>query len=152
MKTNKQTREIIEDIRLSHSRMSDYFDQLHRKDEKEKLKILLDYLTQHEKHRDEILAKYEDETSSKSMDVWFKYIPMNDISKYLENVRIESNMSVQDVVGIALDLDDQLIKMYKRLVDNSKNTEIRNMFNCLLSRLEQEKRNLARDTLWLNDF
>jgi rubrerythrin len=152
MKTNKQTREIIEDVRLFHSRMSDYFDQLHRKDEKERLKILLDYLTQHEKHRDETLAKYEDETLSKSMDVWFKYIPMNGISKYLDKGRIESNMSVQDVVGIALDLDDKLIKMYKRLVDNSKNAEIRNMFNCLLSRLEQEKKNLVRDTLWLEDF
>lgn len=152
MKTNKQTHEIIEDVRLIHSKMSDYFEQLHRKDENEKLKILLDYLTRHEKHRDESLAKYEGETSSKSMDVWFKYIPMNNISKYIENIRIESNMSVQDVVDIALNLDDQLIGIYRRLVEESKSIEIKNIFNSLLNRLSQEKKNLVRDTLWLEDF
>lgn len=152
MKTNEQTHEIIEDVRLVHKHMSDFYEQLHRKDEKGKVKILLDYLTQHEKHRDETLTKYEDETSSKTMGAWFKYIPLNNISSYLESVNIESNISVYDVVSIALDLDDRLIEIYKYLIDYSKNTEVKNMFSSLLNRLEQEKRNLARDTLWLNDF
>lgn len=152
MKTHKQTHEIIEDVRSSHKQMSDFFEQLHRKDEKEKVKILLDYLTQHEKHRDETLTKYEDETSSKAMDTWFKYIPINNISAYMENVRVKSNISVDEVVRIALELDDGFIEMYKRLIENSKNNDIRNMFSSLLNRLEHEKKNLSRDTLWLNDL
>ena len=126
MKMYEQIHKIIENVRLNHKQLSDFYVQLHRKDEKERLKMLLDYLTQHEKHRDETLAKYEDETSSKAMDVWYKYIPIDNTSTYLENVIFKSNMSIHDVICIALDLDDRLIEMYKRLVDNSKNTEVRN--------------------------
>ncbi len=39
--------------------------------------MLLDYLSRHEKHREETLAKYEEEASKKVMETWFKYIPKN---------------------------------------------------------------------------
>lgn len=152
MKTNEQTHEIIEDVRLVHKQMSDFYEQLHRKDEKGRVKLLLDYLTQHEKRRDETLTEYEDETSSTVLDTWFKFIPVNNISSYMENMSSKSNISVSDVVSIALELDDQLINIYKYFIDHSKSIEVKSMFTSLLKRLEQEKRNLARDSLWLNDY
>lgn len=152
MKTNKQTSDIFEEIRLFHNKSSDFFNHLHRKNEKGELKILLDYLTQHEKHREETILKYESENFSKSKDIWFKYVPVNNASSYLKHIKIDPSMSVQDVIRIAFDLDDQLIELYKLLVGNSKNTDIKNIFSSLLNRLVKEKKNLSRDTLWLNDF
>lgn len=152
MKTNQQTSDIFDDIRLFHNKSSDFFDHLHRSDEKGELKILLDYLTQHEKLREKTIQKYKSENSSKAKDAWFKYVPIKSASSYLKSLEVDSNMSVQDVVQIAMDLDDQLIELYKRLVGNSKNTDIKNIFSSLLLRLKQEKKNLVRDALWLNDF
>ena len=116
------------------------------------MKILLDYLTQHEKLREKTIQKYKSENSSKAKDAWFKYVPINSASSYLKSLEVDANMSIPDVVQIAQDLDDRLIELYKMLADNSKNTDIKNIFNGLLKRLEQEKKNLSRDILWLNDF
>jgi len=152
MKTYKQTYDIIDCLRSFHKQMQDFYERLHEKDEKQKVKMLLDYLSRHEKHREETLAKYEEEASKKVMETWFKYIPRNISPDCLENIVINSNMSVDDVIGIAMHFNNCLVQLYTRLVENTSGNEVRNVFICLLERMKKEKMNLARDALWLNDI
>lgn len=152
MKTYKQTSDIIQSVRSFHDQMRIYYDRLHKNDEKQKVKMLLDYLSRHEKHRDETLAKYEEEASKKVMEIWFKYIPNNISPDCFDNIDIKSNMSVDDVIGIAMHLNNCLLELYTRLVENTPGNEVRDVFNCLLERMKKEKMNLARDALWLNDI
>lgn len=151
MKTNKQTYEIIEFVRLFHKQIADFYDRLHNKDEKQRVKMLLDYLSQHERHREETLAKYEKEASRKIMDTWYKYIPSNITYNCLENMVIKDNMSVDDVIHLALDFNYCLIEIYKELIEETRAIKVRDVFISLLKRLQQEQKNLARDSLWLYD-
>lgn len=152
MKTYKQTYDIIDCLRSFHQQMKDFYERLHEKDEKQKVKMLLDYLSRHEKHREETLAKYEEEASRKVMETWFKYIPKVLYPDCFENISIRSNMSVDDVIGIALHFNNCLVELYTRLVENTPGNEVRNVFISLLERMKKEKMNLARDALWLNDL
>lgn len=152
MKTFKQTSEIIDYGRLFHERMKDFYIQLHEKAEKQRVKMLLEYLSQHENHREETLAKYKKEASNKVMDTWFQYIHENIPSDFFENIKVESNMSVDDVVNSALQLNNCLIELYKGLIEETKVEEIRDLFKSLVKRLEQEERDLVRDASRLNEI
>ena len=61
-------------------------------------------------------------------------------------------MSVNDVIRIALDFDNCLIQIYKELIKETEVSEVKDVFNSLLKRLEQEQHNLVRDALWLYDI
>ncbi|MFW5645388.1 MAG: hypothetical protein ACOCZL_05705 [Bacteroidota bacterium] len=151
MKSYKQVREILAYIRLFHVQMREFYHRLHKKDEQQRIKIILDFLCRHEKHREETLAQYEAETSKKILDTWFQYIPEHTVSECLEDTEIQANMSVDDVIGIALDLDNCIIETYMALIEETDVDEVKEVFSKLLKRLESEKKNLMRDSLWLYD-
>jgi len=152
MKTYKQTCDIIECVRSFHNQMSIFYERLHENDEKQKVKMLLDYLSRHEKHREETLTKYEKEASKKVMDTWFKYIPDNIPDNFIDNIIIKSPMSVDDIMHIALQLNNCLIELYKGLFRETEVNDVREVFTCLLERIKNDEKNLAKNVLWLNDM
>lgn len=152
MKTYKQTFEIFDYARIFHRKMREFYNQLHEKTEKQRIKLLLEYLSRHEKQRVETLARYEKDASRKVMDTWFKYVPENISFDCLKNIEINSNMSVDDVVEIALGMNNCLIELYKGVIEETKVEEVKDVFNSLLRRVEQEEKNLVRDVCRLNDI
>ncbi|WP_430933936.1 hypothetical protein [Saccharicrinis sp. 156] len=152
MKAYKQTFEIIDYARLFHKKLNDFYEQLHEKSEKQRVKMLLEYLSKHEKHREETLANYEKEASEKVMDTWFKYVPGNISSECLEKMVIKPDMSVDEVVDSALLMNNCLIKLYKGLIEETKIDEVKEVFISLLKRIEKEERDLVRDATRLKDI
>ncbi len=152
MKTYKKTSEIIDFIGSFHRKMSEYYMKLNEGTKKQRIKILLDYLLEHEKQREETLANYQKEASSKVLNNWFKYVPENLPYDCFDNVVIDPEMSVDDVVINALRLNDCLIEMYKDLIKETEVEEVKEVFNSLLIRLEKEEKNLVRDAAILNDI
>ena len=94
MKSYKQVSDIFELVRLSHQQMKDFYNRLHKKDETERVKMLLDYLYKHEKHREETLAQYAEEAQDKIMNTWFKYVPENTASDCLNSISIKPDMTL----------------------------------------------------------
>ncbi len=156
MKTYKQTSEIFDYARLFHTKMKEFYEALYERTDNQRLKMLLEYLSRHEQHREETLAVYEKEASHKIMDTWFQYVPKRsalDFSlDFCKNTEINSDMSVDDLVCCTLQLNNFLVEFYKGLIEEAKIEEIKDVFSCLLKRLEQEERNLVRDALRLNEI
>ncbi len=151
MKSYKQVREILAYVRLFHGQMREFYERLHKKDEQQRIKIILDFLCRHEKHREETLAQYEAETSKKILDTWFQYIPEHTVPECLEDIEIQSDMAVDDIIRMALDLNNCIIETYKALIEETDVDEVKEVFSKLLKRLESEEKNLMRDSLWLYD-
>ena len=152
MRTYKQTSELIDYVRLFHKKMRGFYDQLHEKAEKQRVKMLLEYLSRHEKHREETLAKYEKEASNKVMDTWFQYVPENISSDCFKKIVNKSNISVDDVVSNVLHLNNCLIELYRGIIEETAVEEVKDVFKSLLNRIEQEERDLVRDASRLNDI
>lgn len=151
MKSYKQVSDIFDYIRLTHKQMSDFYNRLHTKEESERMKILLNYLTKYEKHREETLAQYENETVRKIMNTWYKYIPDDTTAKCLESFEIKPGMTVDDVIDMYLKLNNCLIELYDNIVKETESKQVEEMFTSLIKKLEKDEKNLVRDTEWLYD-
>ena len=59
----KKTRDIIDYARGFHEKLNLYYQSLAEHTNKERLKLLLEYMARHEKHFEECLAEYEETAS-----------------------------------------------------------------------------------------
>ena len=118
--TYKQARDIFDMIRRFHKQLAVFYEQLSEKSEKERVRMLLTYMSRHEKNFERALGEYDHETASKVLDTWIQFAPDSRILSIPEVKDLHSDMSVDDVVDIAMELDDHLIKFYseaERCVD-----------------------------------
>lgn len=148
----KQTKDVLDYVRTFHSQLSKYYESLSQIAEKERVKMLLDYLSRHEKHLAENLAEYENDAAKKILNTWFRFIPKNIPPDCFENNKLKPNISVDDVISIALHFDDCLIELYKVMAEEAEIEELKDLFNNLLEMEKQEEKILARDALWLKDL
>lgn len=59
-------KDVLEHARDYHRILSDFYNKLGAKAQKQRAKMLLDYLSRHEKHLEDSLAEYEKEVSPKN--------------------------------------------------------------------------------------
>jgi rubrerythrin len=152
LKAFERTRDVLEHARVFHKQLSELYHQLEGKAERERVRMLLDYLSRHEKHLDESLASYEEEASRMVLDTWFQYTPEADTSQLLAQIKLQPGMSVSDVVRVALRLDDYLVDLYRSMAEHSDIPEVREVFTNLLDMERQEKHQAARNALRLDEM
>lgn len=153
MKTFQQARDVVDHTRDFHHQLSNFYEKLKGESERERVKMLLDYLSRHEKHLEETLAQYEDDVSEKILDAWFQYIPEEqdqDISP--DKLHVESDMSVEDIIRMAMRLDDYLIKLYEGMVERANFPQVREAFLNILEMEKQEQHQVSKNVLSMTDI
>jgi rubrerythrin len=148
--------EIIEQISAFHKHLNEFYDSLKEKTKDPKAKLLLDYLSHHEKLREDYLIKYEKYAPKKEMKNWIKGPPMNlsnSISECSKKINVLPSYSVDDIVKIALHFDDCLYTLYEKLAIEEKTKRSHtNVFFYMMRRTKQHEKNLSRDVNWLYDL
>ena len=152
----KQEREILDQIRSFHKRLSEFYSSLKDKAENQKAIMLLDYLSRHEKLREEFIIRYKEVAPEPLMQSWLQ-LPDEHLSKKIckcfESIEYKSKYTIEDIVEIAMHLDDCLIKVYEALaVEEESNSKVSNIFYALMKKTKQQEMNLARDLNWLYDM
>ena len=152
----KQENEIFEQIRSFHKRLSELYSNLTEKAENQRVKMLLDYLSRHEKLREEFIIKYEKIAPEKEMNRWIRKPSdnlSNQICKCFENMKSLSSYSFEEIVNIALHFDNCLVKLYEILASEEE-TSVNdpNIFYYMLKKTKQQEMNLSRDVNWLYDL
>lgn len=148
----ERTRDVIDYMRDMHASLGSYYIQLSDTAEKQKVKMLLDYLSRHQSHLALSLQKYEADASHKILETWFQYTPQLDILKMLDKQSLEAEMSVDEVIKLAIDLDDAMINIYKEMAENTHSSDVKDVFNNLIQMEQQEKLRSVRDALMLQDL
>ncbi|MGF1612384.1 MAG: hypothetical protein ACFCVA_00340 [Gammaproteobacteria bacterium] len=152
MKTFERTQDVLDHARSFHHQVADLYQRLEDRTEKERVKLLLDYLQRHEKHLEESLSQYEEGASKRVLDTWFQYSLEQDPSDILADIELKKDMSVDDVVRLALRLDDYLIDLCKSMADRADIPELKELFTNLCELEQQEKYRLARNALRLDEM
>lgn len=140
------TQDVLNHIREFHKKASALYQELAEKEEQKRLQLLLNYMSRHEAHLEQSLAQYEQETSQKILDTWFQYIPDQQLLQPIQDVEVEPNASVQEIVDLAMRLDDCLIALYKEMIEHAAANEVKEVFQNLLEMEKQEQHQLARTT------
>ena len=148
------TKDVLDHVREFHHRLSEFYGGLSGNTGKERVKMLLDYLNRHEKHLEESLARYEEEVSEKILNARFQYPPPRELLNICKGAVIsgKEDLSLDGVIGIALNLDDCLIDLYKEMIKSSDLEEVKEVFNNLLEMEKREKLDLVRNALELKDL
>jgi len=148
------TKDVLDYVRGFHRHLSEFYHNLSNKTEKQRVKILLDYLSGHETHLEENLVRYEEDVSERILNAWFQYPPPKEVLNACKCVVIEDkeDLSVDSVIEMALQLDDCLIDLYKEMVKSSEFDEVKEVFSNLLAMTRQKKMDLVRDSNELKDM
>jgi hypothetical protein len=148
------TKDVLDHARRFHREVSDFYGRLSGQPQQERVKILLDYMSRHEKHLEESLTQYEEGVSGKILNTWFQYPPPRETLDLCKNLTMEGNenLTVDQVIKLALELDECLVTLYKAMVEAAETEEVKEIFENLLAMEKQEKMNLVRDALQFDDI
>jgi rubrerythrin len=144
--------DVIDHARNFYSQLSTYYDELSVVADKERVKILLDYLSAFEKRHEQVLAEYEEIAPDDVIDTWFKCGADKAIDECLEPSKLTSDMDVDTVLREALRLDQCLSDLYQEIVDRAQTDSIREVFTNLLKANKKDMRDLVRDSGHLHDW
>lgn len=152
--TFETTKDVLDHAREFHGQVGEYYRQLGEKNQKERVKMLLEYMSRHEKHLEENLARYEEDVSGRILNTWFQYPPPPDMLKTCVNLNLEGkeNLTVDEVIELALKIDDCLIQLYQQMAAESEFEEVKEVFNNLLEMEKQQEMDLVRDALHLKEI
>jgi hypothetical protein len=141
------TKDVLDHAREFHTQLSEFFSLLSKKSEKLRVKLLLDYMSQHEKYLEETLARYKEEVSEKILNTWFQYPPPKEILDTCREVSINEtrNLTVDDVIEMAVKLDQCLIDLYIEMIKNSETDQMREFFTNLMEMEKRQELELVRD-------
>lgn len=147
------TRDVLDCVKRFHRKARNLYSELADQEEQERLKLLLDYLSRHENHLAKSLADYEQETSEKILNTWFEYVPDQALLEPINHVDTEPNLSVDEIINLAMRLDNCLIELYKEMIDHSSAiSEVKEVFQNLLDMEKHEQHQLARSRLGTLDI
>jgi len=141
------TKDVLDHAREFHTQLSEFYTLLSRKSEKQRVKLLLDYMSEHEKYLEETLARYEEEVSGKILNTWSQYPPPKEILETCREISITKtdDLTVDDVIEMAVKLNQCLIDLYKEMIKNSETDQMREIFTNLMEMEKRQELELVRD-------
>lgn len=149
----EQVKDVLEYGKKIHEDLGGFYDSINALEQQTRVRMLLDYMSRHESHLEETLARYESETHKKQiLDTWLQYSPSIDIEKMIGCQYIHSDMEVDEVVRLAIGFDDALVALYREAGAEIEVPQVREVLANLMEMERQEKLKLVRDALMFQDM
>ena len=143
MKVYRKVEEIIFLASEFHGKLEAFYRRLTDKAEKERVGMLLQYLSRHENRLHEGLKRFSAEGQEKLRETRVQYVT-GDEQLELPATDLSAEMSVNDVLSVALEVDDRLMTFYETVAQSAEMpAEVREMFRRLTEQQEQEKAKLS---------
>lgn len=148
----KTVRDVLALSQDIHSSVSNMYEQLREQTQRDRVNMLLIFLSKHEEELAQILAKMTADVSEKILDEWHQ-TELTSVSQILDGCEeCHPDINVDELVDMALRVDDALIGLYKHMASESSTDEARQLFNNLILLEENEKMKTARAALSTNDW
>jgi rubrerythrin len=147
----EQTRDVLEHVRKFHLEISDLYHRLSEQSEKQRLRMLLEYMSEREKQLARALSQFEEESSRNVLDTWFQYTH-DEERLQCPDFKLTPETSVDDVMRLGMKLAECFIELYREIAGTADSNEVRDVFRNLLERENREKLKLARNAQLLDDL
>ena len=147
-----QVRDLLEQAAAFHGRMSEFYHDLSEKAEQVRVRLLLDYISTHEKNLRDSLEAYDEEASDGILDTWVDRDYCDRIVHACEQLPGEPPLDLDGVIRLAMKVDSHLIGYYDELAHKADMESVREVFRNLVAQEQSELRRLARQALMASDF
>lgn len=150
--TVQTARDILDRARYFHQQLHAYYEALKGRLEQPKLHLILDYLMQHEERMEQALEDYEDDIADKVAETWFKYSPEMSIDEAISNIKITKDMSLDQLMTIAIQLENHFVRLYEHAADQAVSPDVKEVFEQLKKETMKDRTKLSRDLVDMQDL
>ncbi|MBN1359409.1 MAG: hypothetical protein JW993_02405 [Sedimentisphaerales bacterium] len=152
--TYGKVRDVLKAAVEFHQRLEDFYGRLAEYEDRdqERLPMLLEYMSRHEQGFEQMLAGYDEPEAKKLLETWMQYEPDERTLEVPQAETLRPDMSVEDVVEIALQLDDELVRFYAQAARMARNPAVRDLFDKLTQHAEDEKEKISLNASMIKDL
>lgn len=151
-----QTRAIIDRSRDFHEQVSALYHRMADDANQTRVRLLLDYMSQHEQRIAEALAEYEHDAPTKVLDSWLQDAGNGESHPHLFNriraLQLNVSSDVDEVIALGVSLSEELIAQYRELADRAEPKFLREVFSNVQRMEEKALKQFVRDAGRLNDL
>ena len=149
----QQTREVMQKLAPEyHRKVKDYFQQLADCDVSPRVRLMLDYLIDHEEQRALALAEYCQLASRHALDYWFKGVEIPFPQPPADLIPEAARNSLDELICAAVGYKQRLISYYSHLLERAGSKESRHLFQTLLTQEEKAMKRMIRHAQGLADL
>lgn len=145
-------KDVLDYSQQLHKHASNLYQQLRDQTQRERVDMMLQLLADHEALLATSMQNLHEHTSQRVLAEWHQFEP-GSISKALDGCKeFHPDISVDELVQIALKIDDYLIALYRQMASEATSVEARQLFENLIQLEETEKVRTVRAALSANDW
>ncbi|MDO6618069.1 MULTISPECIES: hypothetical protein [unclassified Shewanella] len=148
----QQLSEVLEFIAKSRLDMGQLYGRLHRNADSTRVKMMLEYLQQHQQHVHDSIENYIDEAPKRMLETWYKDITFEDFEKRCQDSTLAANMSEDDVLEMHLDLENRLIGFLEKTANSTEVTEIKDALLDLVRVEKTQQKRMVHSALRMEDI
>jgi len=149
---NQQVREILEEARRFHDRLAALYRETGDRQTRERVRLLLHYLSRHEVHLSESMTAFQKEGAREVLGSWIPSKTVDDVLRQLQGLRLPANATSDEIVRLALQYDDHLVSLFRLLAEKAPDDHVRQLFLSLVTLEQKAESTLARDTIDFSDL
>lgn len=145
-------KDIIEYSRRLHEHARNLYEQLRDQTQRERVDMMLHLLAEHENTLALSMENIEEGLSAKVLQEWHQFEPGSISDALAGVVDFHPDISVDELVKIALKIDDYMIGLYRQMLSEATGSGSRQLFSSLVKLEEAEKMRTVRAALSANDW
>ncbi len=123
--------DFLDFIKNFHHKLSEFYNNLSNESDKEKIKIILSYVAEHELKMAKAIQDYEEDVSPKISETWFQFVDTNQAVECLSLLTDSKFKSIDEIIESVVKLDECLICIYGRLSAYAPTDDVRTVFENL---------------------
>ncbi|MEZ9596945.1 hypothetical protein AB4298_20195 [Shewanella sp. 10N.261.52.F9] len=148
----QQLSELLDYVATCRIEMAQLYSRLHTQADSSRVKLMLEYFQQHERHTAEKLENYIDEAPKKVLDTWYKDVVFEDFIAICQKTSMPANMSEDDVLELHLNLDNRLIGLLEKTASSSATTETKGALEDLVRVEKIQQQRLVHSSIRMDDI
>ncbi|WP_341502100.1 hypothetical protein [Gallaecimonas sp. GXIMD4217] len=148
----KQVRDLIDFTLEAHEALAKLYDRLSNQVDAERSRMMLHYLSEHERKVVGELQNYLDDAPDRLLDTWFDNASDSELLRKISLTQLPATADQQQILSLALDLDNRIIDSIAALVDNCPCSDSRTLLSNLVEVSRDRQHRFVHQTLRMTDI
>ena len=141
----EQTKDVLEHARSFHQRVGDFYRDLSDHTEKQRLKLLLDYMAEREQELASALEQFTEGSSREVLDTWFQFCCDDETLKLCPGAMLNKEMTLDEIIRAGVALSQCFIDLFREIANTADSEQVRAVFQNLLESEQREQKKLVRN-------
>lgn len=145
-----QVSDLLKAARQFHRDLREYFEASREEPQRERVRLLLDYMAARERDLEAELARFAAHAPRGALDTYFQFADENELQAAPR--RLAPGMTIDQVVEAALAFDRVLIDFFSRLAEMADTEGVAEIFRSLAQRQRAERARLLQSAQAAKDL